>query len=284
MLLKKSIALGLLCSTLLVCSCGHRGAETDKRVSSALTPTGNFSVSILKIGKADAIILKTENHTALIDCGESEDGAEIIKYLKKSGTEKIDYMFITHFDKDHVGGAPDILDSFPVGEIITPDYEGSVDEYYAYINALEDKNLTAASITEDMTITLDDVTLNVYPPLRTSYEEGDNDFSLIISAVHGGNSFLFTGDAEKERLAELSSQLDLEHTFLKMPHHGNYNKGTKAFVQSVKPKYTVITCSDKNPPDDETLSVLKSIGSDVYETSDGDVTAVSDGKIIKISQ
>lgn len=278
MLLKRLITVGLLFSSLLLCSCGYQGAETDDGSSSAAT--GNFSVSILKIGKADAIILKTENHTALIDCGESEDGAEIIEHLKKSGTEKIDYMFITHFDKDHVGGAPDIFDSFSVGEIITPDYEGNVDEYYAYINAIENKNLTATAVTEDMTITLDDVTFNVYPPLKTSYAEGDNDFSLVISAVHGDNSFLFTGDAEKDRLAELSSQLDLEHTFLKMPHHGNYNKGTKAFVQSVKPKYTVITCSDKNPPEDETLSVLKGVGSEVYETRNGDVTAVSDGKII----
>ena len=282
MLLKRLLTTGLLCSSLLLCSCGYRDAETDGGSSSAVN--GDFSVSILKIGKADAIILKTENHTALIDCGESEDGAEIIEHLKKSGTEKIDYMFITHFDKDHVGGAPDILESFSVGEVITPDYEGNVSEYYDYINAMDSKGLTATALTKDMTITLDDVTFNVYPPLKSSYAEGDNDFSLVISAAHGDNSFLFAGDAEKDRLAELSSQLDLEHTFLKMPHHGNYNKGTKAFVQSVKPKYTVITCSDKNPPEEETLSVLKGVGSEVYETRNGDVTAISDGKIIKILQ
>lgn len=282
MQLKRLITVGLLCSGLLLCSCGYQGTETDGASTSAAN--NNFSVSVLKIGKADAIILKTENHTALIDCGESEDSAEIVEQLKKSGAEKIDYMFITHFDKDHIGGAPDIFDSFSVGEIITPDYEGNVDEYYAYTNAVKNKKLTATAVTEDMTVTLDDVTFNVYPPLKTSYEEDDNDFSLVISAAHGQNSFLFAGDAEKDRLAELSSQLDLKHMFLKMPHHGIYNKGTKTFVQSVKPEYTVITCSDKNPPEDETLSVLKAIGSEVYETRNGDVTAVSDGKIIKISQ
>lgn len=279
---KKLVIVGLIGICLLLCSCGRQNLETDNGSSSGLA--GIFSVSVLKIGKADAIILKTENHTALIDCGESGDGEEIIRHLKKSGTEKIDYMFITHFDQDHVGGAPDILDRVTVGEIITPDYEGNVDEYYDYISAMENKHLTAAKVTEDRTITLDDVTLNVYPPLKNSYAEGDNDFSLVISAVHGGNSFLFAGDAEKDRLQELGSQLDLEHTFLKMPHHGNYNKETKAFVRSVRPKYTVITCSDKNPPEYKTLKALKDAGSEVYETRNGDVTAVSNGTTIKILQ
>ncbi len=282
MSLKSLITTGLICSCLLLCSCSYQGTETDR--GSSTDAADNFSVSIPKIGKADAIVLKTENHTAIIDCGERDDGAEIIEHLKKSETEKIDYMFITHFDKDHVGGAPDIFSSFPVGEIITPDYEGNVDEYDTYISAIKTKNLTATALTKDLTITLDDVTLTVYPPLKNSYAEGDNDFSLVISATHGDNSFLFAGDAEKDRLAELSSQFDLEHTFLKMPHHGNYNKGTNAFVQSVKPKYTVITCSDKNPPKDETLSVLKGVGSEIYETRNGDITVVSNGKTIKILQ
>ncbi len=282
MSLKSLITAGLICSCLLLCSCSYHDTETDR--GSSTDAADNFSVSIPKIGKADAIVLKTENHTAIIDCGERDDGAEIIEHLKKSETEKIDYMFITHFDKDHVGGAPDIFSSFPVGEIITPDYEGNVDEYDTYISAIKTKNLTATALTKDLTITLDDVTLTVYPPLKNSYAEGDNDFSLVISATHGDNSFLFAGDAEKDRLAELSSQFDLEHTFLKMPHHGNYNKGTNAFVQSVKPKYTVITCSDKNPPKDETLSVLKGVGSEIYETRNGDITVVSNGKTIKILQ
>ncbi len=282
MSLKSLITTGLICSCLLLFSCSYQGTETDR--GSSTDAADNFSVSIPKIGKADAIVLKTENHTAIIDCGERDDGAEIIEHLKKSETEKIDYMFITHFDKDHVGGAPDIFSSFPVGEIITPDYEGNVDEYDTYISAIKTKNLTATALTKDLTITLDDVTLTVYPPLKNSYAEGDNDFSLVISATHGDNSFLFAGDAEKDRLAELSSQFDLEHTFLKMPHHGNYNKGTNAFVQSVKPKYTVITCSDKNPPKDETLSVLKGVGSEIYETRNGDITVVSNGKTIKILQ
>ncbi len=282
MLIKKLITAGIVLSSLTLCSCGSQSAKTDADSSQAAKD--NFSVSILKIGKADAIILKTQNHTALIDCGESDDGGEIVEKLKNSGTENIDCIFITHFDKDHVGGVPAILDSFSVGEIITPSYEGSCDEYYAYIDALNEKNITPTALTENKTVALDDVTLNIYPPLKEYYEEGDNDFSLIISVLHGNNSFLFAGDAERERLAELGSQLDLEHTFLKMPHHGNYNKGTKAFVQSVKPKYTVITCSDKNPSDTETINVLKAVGSEIYETKNGDVTAESDGKTIKITQ
>lgn len=100
----------------------------------------------------------------------------------------------------------------------------------------------------------------------------------------GDNSFLFTGDAEAERLSEILHQTKGEYLFLKVPHHGQFNRNTQKFIKHINPSYSVITCSEKNTADEETLNILENIGSAVYLTENGNVKAVSDGKTISITQ
>ncbi len=270
----------ILAVSVFLCSCGTK-RETTEEFSQA---EHEFNISILKVGQADAIILKTKNHTALIDCGEEDDGAEVVKHLTETATDTIDYLFITHYDKDHVGGASEVLNSFEADKIIVPDYAGTSDEYETFISALQEKSITPTALTGMMSFMLDDVLFEVYPPQKQSYKEPDNDYSLVLSVTHGENKFLFAGDAEKDRLAELPSQLDLDHDFLKMPHHGNYNKGTVAFLKAVTPAYTVICDSDKNPAEKDTVKALETIKSEVYYTKNGDISIYSDGKNIQILQ
>ncbi len=274
--------IAILTASLSLCSC----VTTSKEEKSTQAPAAenDFNISILKVGQADAIILKTKNHTAVIDCGEKDDGDEVAEYLTDMGTEKLDYLFITHFDKDHIGGASEVINSFEATEIIMPDYIGTADEYKSFINTLKEKNLTATHLTDKMTFTLDDVLFEVYPPQRSSYKEPDNDYSLVISVTHGENKFLFAGDAERERLTELPTQLALDHDFLKMPHHGNFNKGTTSFLKAVTPEYTVITDSNKNPAENKTIKALETIGSEIYCTKDGNIKIISNGKDISLIQ
>ena len=262
-------------------SCGY---NVQKQNSILPQVTGEYTVSVLKVGKEDAIILQTENHSVMIDCGEADDSKEILKFLSKNGISKIDCLFITHFDKDHVGGAADILNNIETEQIITPSYDGSNDEYFNYINAVKANDITPLTLTENMTFVLDDVLFEIYPPQKSSYKESDNDFSLAVSVKHGGNSFLFTGDAEAKRLTEILRQTNEEYSFLKVPHHGRYNKNTEKFIKRINPSYSVITCSAKNTADERTINILENVNSAVYLTENGNVKAMSDGKTIRITQ
>ena len=280
MLLKKITALTIAVLTFCLSGCGHFGT---KRIE-APAAVGEFDFSVLKIGQADAIIMQTENHCVIIDCGEKDDGKEVVKYLSDNNIEKVDYLIITHFDKDHVGGVPKVLNNMQVGEIVTPDYEGTNNEYQSYLDALGKHGITPVLLHENMTFTLDDVLFEVYPPQEESYAESDNDFSLVTSVTHGENRFLFTGDAEKTRLKEIMQQVKGGYDFLKVPHHGRYNKYSSVFFENVKPVYSVITDSEKNPAQSETLAALESAGSSVYCTRNGTVQVKSDGKEITVAQ
>lgn len=271
------IAAAIVC---LLCGCQKK----EDSVFDIHEVTGNFDFTVLKAGQADAIVLKTENHNIIIDCGEKDDGDKIAEYLAENGISHIDYLFITHFDKDHVGGFPETIKNVGVKNIIVPDYEGHNSEYKKYLKAVEENNLTATPLTEDTSFTLDDVLFDVSVPKKKVYAEEDNDFSLVISATHGENTFLFTGDAEKERIAEIVSEFKNQYDFLKVPHHGRYNENTKKLIDSVKPTYAVICDSKKNPAEEKTTDILKSAGSKIYHTKDGDINVSSNGTEIKITQ
>ncbi|MCD7854446.1 MAG: MBL fold metallo-hydrolase [Clostridiales bacterium] len=247
--------------------------------------TGDLSIYCFKIGKADAFLFQTENGSVLLDCGEDDDGDEIVEYLEDNGINSLDYIIISHFDKDHVGGAAEVLNSVSVGAVITPNYTETSDEYKAFIAALKSNGITQTALSDTYTFTLDDVSFALLPPLSSDYsEEKDNNSSLALSVFHGENSFFFTGDAMDERIAELLSYGDISHTLLKMPHHGIYSDGLKTLVEAVSPQYAIITSSDKNPEDEETLALLENEGVETYITREGDISILSDGKTISIKQ
>ena len=245
---------------------------------------GSFDFTVLKAGQADAIFMLTENHSIILDCGEKDDGDELVELLQEKGISNVDYIFITHFDKDHVGGFPEVMDNVTASNIIVPDYEGNNGEYEEYLKTVSDKGLQITTLTEDTSFTLDDVLFEVSVPRKQSYAEGDNDFSLVISVTHGENTFLFTGDAEADRLTEVISAFGRQYDFLKVPHHGKYNKNTKRFITIIKPTYSVICDSEENPAEDETVSILEFVESEIYSTRNGNVSVLSDGKEIKIMQ
>ncbi|MBO5453465.1 MAG: MBL fold metallo-hydrolase [Clostridia bacterium] len=245
---------------------------------------GSFDFTVLKAGQADAIFLQTENHSIILDCGEKDDGDELVELLQEKGISNVDYIFITHFDKDHVGGFPEVMDNVTASNIIVPDYEGNNDEYEEYLKTVSNKGLQITPLTKDTNFILDDVLFEISVPKKQSYAEGDNDFSLVISVTHGDNTFLFAGDAEADRLTEVIATFGRQYDFLKVPHHGKLNKNTKRFIKTIKPTYSVICDSEKNPAEDETVSILEFVESEIYSTRNGNVSVLSDGKEIKIMQ
>lgn len=278
MLLKKPIIYALIMSLCLLCGC-----KNQKETASVPDVTGQFAFTVMKAGQADAIILKTQTHSVIIDLGEKDDGDEILEFLEENNITDVDYIFITHYDKDHVGGFPQVMGNITASNIIVPDYEGTSDEYREFINTVNEKNLTVTRLTEDISFVLDDVLFEVSVPKKKFYKGGDNDYSLVISLAHGENTFLFAGDAEKERLSEVLSEFGRQFDFLKVPHHGKYNGKTEEFINTIKPKYAVITDSEKNPASDKTILLLKTQKTEIYSTKDGDVSVLSDGKEILIN-
>lgn len=280
MKIKKTDILALAAIFGLLCAC----QKNTSAPISAPKAVGNFNFTVLKAGQADATVLMTENHSIIIDCGEKDDGDKVTDLLRENNISVIDCIFLTHFDKDHIGGFPKIADDVEIENIIVPNYEGHNDEYKKYIKSVEEQKLNVTVQKEDISFVLDDVLLEISTPKKSSYNESDNDYSLAISITHGNNTFFFAGDAEEERISEILSEFKTEYDFLKVPHHGRYNPNTANLIESLNPTYAVICDSKKNPADDKTVDILNSVGCNIYHTRDGDIHVLSNGEEIKISQ
>lgn len=244
--------------------------------------SGDFTAHFIEAGKADAIVLRSESSTVVMDCGDKGDGKKIVAYLEENDITTVDYLIITHYDKDHVGGAAKIIKSFDVKSVLAPDYEEESEEMTKYKKALAGKGIEPTLVTEDIAFTLDDTEYTVFAPDRTDYgEDNDNDFSLVTRVVHHDNVFLFTGDAMEQRLEEI---MDVgQCTLLKLPYHGRKLDNLADFLGAVKPGCAVV-CTSSNEFSGKTQTLLEKSGIPVYATCyNGDITAVSNGKTIEMT-
>ena len=293
--------------------------NTETEIASEFSVNTEFGVMeifVFAIGKADTILITTENHTVMIDTGENKHGPAILDYLLRCGITEIDYLVITHFHKDHVGGAHVIINNLDVKEAVVPNYGKESKHYDRFIAAVNDAKIEQTILKEIIKFTLDGVEFTIYPSHSEyhyygnsdiddeqdddEYEDenekdddddigenitNENNFSLAVSINHGENNFLFTGDAKSKRLKELMSAEDIANTrydYLKVPHHGRYNKRSEEFIYTVRPKYAVITCYPENPSDERVVAALENIGAEIYFTTNGGIYCESDGQSLII--
>lgn len=244
-------------------------------------------ITALPVGKADALIIQKKEQTILVDTGEADDGDYLVQELLNRGIQQIDLMVITHYDKDHVGGAAEVMERMEVQSVFMPDYEGMRPEYKAFVKSLEDQD-QVHHLTDPVSINSGELVFTVYPaedPSAVMDTDGeyDNDMSLVISLAYGQCRFLLTGDIEKTRIAQmLETDVDWEHDWIKMPHHGKYQKLLKDFTDAVRPEYAVICCSKEEPAEEKTLDMLAKRRISVWDTSERAVVTVSDGEQIQV--
>ena len=283
---RKTIALVFLLLIFGGCLAFFSGRDSNQETEGALEP---LKVTVFKVGKADAIVLQTGKETMVIDAGEEEDGEEIVEFLENQNLSKVDVLIITHFDRDHVGGADILVEKMEIGRVLIPAYQGGNTEYMDFMNALEQKELSPQQLIRPEKFEFGEAVVSVEPP--TSYElaedilEYDNNFSLITSVTHGENKLLFMGDAQKARIREwLEGESAEPYDFLKVPHHGVYDTALKELLLEVQPEYAVICSSKKNPADAGTLELLSEKGVRTFQTKDGNITVISDGKTLELRQ
>ena len=263
---------------------GCGGATESSDLQASDPETSQLQMYVFSAGKADAMLLTTEESAVLVDCGEKGFGQDILAYLESHGITRLDYMIVTHFDQDHVGGAAKIINNFPVGTVLQSNQPKDSEEYEKYVKALSNANITPVTVESVYEFTLDGVRYVVDQPDLQDYREDDsNNSSLMVWVYHGDNTLLLAGDAQTERLEEFLTADPGTCDVLKVPHHGGEEPMMDALVTAVKPKYAVITSSDEEVEDADTVAALERGGAAVYLTRTAPVVIQSDGAKITVA-
>ena len=273
----------------LLTACTVSGCHTTEGQNIPDTPevTGNVTLTVFDVGKADAMVLQTSGSVTVIDTGNKGDGKKIEKFLEAQGIDTVNNLIITHFDKDHVGGAARVLNRLKVTNIYTPDYKSDSDETLSFIQKASANENTITAIPAKQTVewTADDASFRLYAANETDYGKNEeNDFSLCLLVQHGSQKFFFAGDAEEARQKEILALGIGKVDFLKYPYHGNYFAVTEDLLDALSPQMTVVCCSNKEYADQYTVDTLQKRGIETYYTTNGIVTVVSDGSKLTAEQ
>lgn len=245
----------------------------------------NFKIHFFAAGKADAILINYNNKYIMIDTGEQSLSDEILKYFKNNNIDKLDYLIITHFDKDHVGSASKIIDELDIDNVFQSNYPKDSEYYTNYLNSLSKKNITPETIVNDKEFSVDELNIKIYGPKKVYDKNESNNSSLITSIVYNNNSFLFMGDAQNARIKDfLEEDNNSSYDFLKVPYHGRYLKRFDDLIEGRNIKYAVITSSDEEVEDSQTIKTLEDNNIHYYLTRKGQIDILSDGKNIKVNQ
>ncbi|MCR5421294.1 MAG: MBL fold metallo-hydrolase [Lachnospiraceae bacterium] len=258
---------------LLILSAGCGAFNNDNNDFYPLT------VTFFDVGKGDCILIHQNNSNILIDAGYKKTADTIILKLNKLGIKNIDHMIITHYDKDHVGGAASIAETFNIEQLYLPDYEGESSKYDDLMEIINKKSIPYTIISEDTVIREAGMQLNIfaskidYIPSDKDKEGNDNDVSLVTALYCNEDSYLFAGDIEEDGINAYLSEHDETYDILKIPHHGNYEDNSDDLINTAKPEIAIITDSDDKPADTSLTRLLEDSGIEVYLTSkDGSIT------------
>lgn len=245
--------------------------------------TSDLEVHFLDVGQGDCILLICEGKAMLIDAGDNDMGNTVVDYIQYQKIDRLDYVVATHPDADHIGGLDDVLNDISCGEVIMTDDKKDTKTYDEVVEIIEEKNIEKHAPQSGETFEFGCSTVTVLGPVTDNEDVNDN--SIVLQVTHGEKTFLFSGDAQIEEMEQIcDSGINLSSDVYKVSHHGSSNGVCESFLDSVNPKYAVISCGEDNSyghPHQEILLYLRENNIALFRTDEqGTIVAVSDGEDI----
>jgi competence protein ComEC len=219
-------------------------------------------------GGQATLVVSPSGQSMLVDAGwpgfEGRDAGRIQAAMKDAHVSRIDYMLVTHYHTDHVGGVPALATKVPMGTFI--DHGATVEDsadpaYTAYLEARKKaKNVQAkpgdtilvAGLNVTVVASAGETIKTALPgagqqnPLCAEYkpqptDTSENARSVGVVIAYGAFRMLDLGDltwnVEHGLVcpANLIGPVDLYLT----THHGNQQSGPPALVHAVKPRVAI---------------------------------------------
>jgi len=221
-------------------------------------------------GKA-TLWVSPSGESMLVDTGfagfNHRDANRILAAAKAAGVRKIDYLVITHYHTDHVGGVPQLVEKIPVRNFVdhgsnsetTPDEKILYNAYIAFRDkgthilakpgdTLPIKGLQVEFVTGDENVIASPLPGAGQPnPACAGYQDPavdpeENGHSLGMLVTFGGLRILDLGDLTAERENALVcpiNKLGVVDLFM-VSHHGNALSDSPPLVRAIHPQVAIM--------------------------------------------
>ena len=242
-------------------------------------------INFINVGQGDSALIHYQNKNIMIDTGGSLMNSgnisnnTTIPLLKSYGINKIDYLILTHGDADHMGEAINLVNNLKIKKVIFNCGEYN-DLEKELIKVLNKKNIAYYKCLKVLNIN----DLKFYF-LNTKDYGNENDNSNVIYTKIENNSFLLMGDAGVEVENDIIEKYELNNIdVLKVGHHGSKTSSGKKFIETINPKYSIISVGENNMYKHPNRNVLENLkDSKIYRTDqDGSIMLKINKEKLKI--
>jgi competence protein ComEC len=252
---------------ILVLSLVWPGAAASASAQPAAKPLDVYFVDVE--GGQATLIVSPSGESLLIDAGwpgfDGRDAARIEAAMKQAGVARIDYLLVTHFHTDHVGGVPALASKVPIGTFVDhgPTVENTADaNYTAYLETR--KRGKHLQVRPGDTIPVAGLKVTVVSsagesirsplagaaspnPLCADHkpqpdDPSENARSVGVVIAHGAFRMVDLGDLtwNKEHALACPSNLIGPVDLYLTTHHGAENSGPAVLVHALKPRVAVM--------------------------------------------
>ena len=255
-----------------------------------------LEITFLDVGQGDCAFVRTEGgRTCLIDGGSSDTKKvgryQIEPFLKCRGVRRLDYVFVSHGDMDHINGLEELLErqqeGIAIACMVLPErklWDGKLEQLYELATS---NGIRVVTIQKGQEISWEDVTLTCLEPCAERFEKASGEISgnaasMVLELQYGELKVLFTGDVEGEGEEILTEDMKEDCTVLKVAHHGSRNSTSEAFLKKSEPMLAIISAGRENRyghPHAETMERLTVEGCRILNTAEcGAITLRQTGK------
>lgn len=219
------------------------------------------TLTMIDIGQGDCFILKYKSDYYLIDTGgkikEGDNSKIVFDNLSYSKVKKLNGIFLSHLDKDHIGNIGFIMEKYPK----TPVYSHIGSSDYLFSEFINNK-FNSVELKKGDILKKDDLKIEV---LNSANENEENDNSLVLLVEIKNAKILFTGDITNELEESLLNE-NIGVDILKIAHHGSKYSYSKSFFKKTNPKIALISVGEYNSYNHPDVEIIKYLNDNKIKT------------------
>lgn len=256
---------------------------------------GNLKICMMDVGQGDGFYIRTPESLHILMDGGSSTKNKLGKYVLNNtvryfGTIRLDYVFVSHSDKDHYSGILELLQDgdIQIKHLVLPAIANPDGAYRVLEQKAKEGQTEVIYMGAGTCLQLGAISFKCLNP-----EYGDhadkNTASLVFLVSYKDFDMLFTGDIDhiaEERLIEQEQLGQYNIEVLKVAHHGSNTSSSAIFLKNIAPEVSLVSVAEKNGyghPAKEVVRRLLQYSDKIYLTKDsGAVTIDTNGKWYRI--